>query len=119
MKTNVLPTTENLEYYLHLKEESNKQKPTDLLSPTLDAIMQIWESSSLPIAFKSCVTELMEKKLKNHFDLQKSVNRKETENFKKNVAVAFYLIYRYANAHILQIVLVQKRKSYPSRSRTF
>ena len=42
LKTNALPTTaELLKYYLHLKLESNKKKPTGLLSRIVDLVIQI------------------------------------------------------------------------------
>jgi len=87
LKVNVLPTTDDLlKYYLHLKEESHKQKPRGLLSKIVDDVMQIWETSSLPTLSKPRVTELKRKRLDQYFDLKKNVNRKETENFKKKLA---------------------------------
>ena len=84
LKTNVLPTINDLlKYYLHLKEESYKQKPRGLLPRIVDDVMQIWEASSLPTLSKPRVTELMRKRLDEYFDLKKNVNSRETENFKK------------------------------------
>ena len=88
LKSNELPTiTDLLKYYLHLKEESHKQKPRGLLPRIVDDVMQIWETSSLPTLSKPRVTELMRKRLDEYFDLKKNVNRKETENFKKKLAM--------------------------------
>ena len=55
LKTNVLPTTEELlKFYLHLKLESNSKKPTGLLFKivVVDAVILIWETSCLPIVSK-------------------------------------------------------------------
>ena len=82
MKTNLLPTTEELlKFYLHLKLESNSKKPTGLLFKIIDAVIPALETSCVPIVSKPRVTELLHEKVKNYADL-KRVSRKETENFK-------------------------------------
>ena len=87
MKTNLLPTTEELlKFYWHLKLESNSKKPTGLLFKIVDAVISVLETSCVPIVSKPRVTELLQKKLKNYADLKKSVSRKETENFKIKLA---------------------------------
>ena len=86
LKINVLTTINDLKYYLHLKEESYKQKPRGLLPRIVDDVMQIWKTSSLPTLSKPRVTELMRKRLDEYFDLKKNVNSKETETFKKKLA---------------------------------
>ena len=122
LKANILPTTHNpLKYYL---EESLKKKPRGLLSGMVDDVMQAWETSSLLTPSKPRVTELMRKRLDQYFDLKKNLYRKESENFKKNwqnfmKVLGHYLIYRLANAQILQLVLVQERKRYMSRYNNF
>ena len=84
LKTNALSTINVLlKYYLHLKEESHKQKPRGLLPRIVDDVMQIWETSSLPTLSKPRVMELTRKRLDEYFDLKKNANHK-TENFKKN-----------------------------------
>ena len=44
LKTSVLSTINDLKYYLHLKEESHKQKPRGLLLRIVDDVMQMWET---------------------------------------------------------------------------
>ena len=51
LKRNVLPTNEDfLKHYLHLKHESNKEKPTDLISKIADSVIQIWETNLVTCA---------------------------------------------------------------------
>ena len=83
LKTNVLPITQDLlKYYLHLKHKSNKAKTTGLISKIADSVIQIWETSLVPIGSKPHVTELRKKNVNIYANLKKSIGRKETKNFK-------------------------------------
>ena len=73
LRSKVFPTINDLKNYLHLKEESHKQKPRGLLSRIVDDVMQIWETSSLPTFSKPQVMELMRKRLDEYFDLKKKM----------------------------------------------
>ena len=87
LKTNVLPTTEELlKYYLYLKHESDVEKPIGLLSKIVDSVLQIWKSSGVPTLSKPRVTKLFKNKLDHYASLKKSIGRREAETFKVKLA---------------------------------
>ena len=49
-------------------------------------MIQIWESSCVPIVSKPRVTKLLKKNIDNYADLKKSFGRKNTETFQNKLA---------------------------------
>lgn len=87
IKYNELPTKENvLKYYLYLKGESKIQKPTGLHPLVVDAVLQVWQTSSIPTVSKPRVMALLKKQLKSYQNLKKIINRKDSKEFKNKFA---------------------------------
>lgn len=88
LKSNELPTKESvLKHYLFLKEQSNRQKPTGLLSTIGDEVLQIWHNSSIPTVSKPRVIVLLKKQLDSYQNIKKSINRKDSKEFKNKFAL--------------------------------
>ena len=124
LKTNVLPTTEELmKYYLYLKFESDVEKPIGLLSKIVDSVLQIWKSSGVPTLSKPRVTKLFKNKLDNYASLKKSIGRREAETFKVKLA-AFKktsLVYLHIGLqmHGFYIMCLSKREESTNKRASF